>query len=221
MSHEVNTPLTIIMGHSHQMKRSLKLGTFDPVRVAEQCEKIEQMGVRISDITRGLRTFVRDATSDVPKLLPLHLLVEDILEFCRQRFHNHQIEMQTPRIKPSLVVECRPIQIGQVMLNLLNNAFEAVQSQSQKWVRIEVTDSGDYVEIAISDSGPGLPAEIREHLAEPYYTSKPAGKGTGVGLTASKRIIEAHRGTLQLDRNSTATRFVIRLPKAELQVKAA
>lgn len=101
----------------------------------------------------------------------------------------------------------------EVLLNLLNNAFDAVQAmQPSAWVRIEVQDAGDTVVIAVTDSGSGIPPEISAKMFDPLFTTKPAGKSTGVGLKVSREIVERHGGTLALDASSRNTRFVLRVP---------
>ena len=105
------------------------------------------------------------------------------------------------------------MQLGQVLLNLLSNAHDAVQALSEKWVKVAVEDRGPDLLISVTDSGPGIPTEVADRLMEPFYTTKEVGKGTGLGLSISKGIIDAHQGKIELDRHSPNTRFNITLPK--------
>jgi len=99
-------------------------------------------------------------------------------------------------------------------LNLLNNAVDAVQALPEKWVRLSVFEKGDELEIAITDSGNGIPESLRAKMGQPFFTTKEVGQGTGLGLSISRGIVEAHGGTLQLDTSCAHTRFVVRLPKS-------
>src|SRR5262249_34026595 len=103
-------------------------------------------------------------------------------------------------------------QIGQVLLNLLSNAFDAVEHAPEKWVALSFSHQDGRVEIAIEDSGPGIPGDLRQRMFQPFFTTKPVGKGTGLGLSISHGIIHAHGGSLVLDESSDHTRFVMSLP---------
>jgi signal transduction histidine kinase len=105
------------------------------------------------------------------------------------------------------------VQISQVLLNLLNNAFDAVQSLANKWVRIEVSTGPDLISIAVTDGGRGIPREIAEKAMQPFFTTKPVGKGTGLGLSISNAIAEAHRGRLWIDSRGPNTRIVLSVPR--------
>jgi two-component system NtrC family sensor kinase len=83
----------------------------------------------------------------------------------------------------------------------------------EKWIEIDVRDTSAGAEISVTDSGLGIPKEIQSKIHEPFFTTKANGKGAGLGLSISQRIVNAHRGTLTLDVNSRNTRFVITLPK--------
>jgi len=99
-------------------------------------------------------------------------------------------------------------------LNLLNNAFDAVSNfeQKEKWVRLTVERLPRGVEFSMTDSGPGIPRELRPKIMQPFFTTKPVGQGTGLGLSISRGIIEAHSGRFYLDETSERTRFVVWLP---------
>ncbi|HEX4924120.1 MAG TPA: ATP-binding protein, partial [Bdellovibrionales bacterium] len=114
-----------------------------------------------------------------------------------------------------LVIACRPTQISQVLLNLLNNAHDAVAEQTEKWVKLDVRDLGDSVELSVTDSGAGIPPEIQEKIMQPFFTTKQIGEGTGLGLSISKGLVDSHHGQLRLDAKSKNTRFVVLLPKTQ------
>jgi signal transduction histidine kinase len=111
-----------------------------------------------------------------------------------------------------LAIECRPSQIEQVIINLLNNAFDAVSPLSDKWVRLDFTNFHDKIQIAVTDSGEKISPEIVEKLMLPFFTTKEIGKGTGLGLSISKGIVEDHQGKMYFDSFSSHTRFVVELP---------
>jgi C4-dicarboxylate-specific signal transduction histidine kinase len=114
-----------------------------------------------------------------------------------------------------MTIECQSTQISQVILNLLNNAFDAVQGLEERWVKVAVIDLGERMEIRVSDSGKGIPAEIAKKILEPFYTTKEVGKGTGQGLGISRRIVERYGGRIVLgDSPLGGARFTATLPIA-------
>jgi len=109
-------------------------------------------------------------------------------------------------------VDCRPVEISQVLLNLLTNACDAVSDQAVRWIRVELSSSETSAFIRIFDSGPGVPVDLENKIFQPFFSTKEVGKGTGLGLSISTGIIQKHRGKFFLDTNSDHTCFVIDLP---------
>ncbi|MBC7659143.1 MAG: GHKL domain-containing protein [Chitinophagaceae bacterium] len=105
-------------------------------------------------------------------------------------------------------------------MNLLNNAFDAISKQSQKWIKIEVLDLGSVVKILVTDSSGGIAPEIGKKSMNPFFTTKGVGHGTGLGLSISKGIVEAHKGRLYLDTAAADTQFVMEIPKSHQADKA-
>jgi signal transduction histidine kinase len=119
-------------------------------------------------------------------------------------------------IDPALSISCREVQIAQVLLNLLENAFDAVmEQQGEKWIRIEVAVQAGSVVLSVIDSGPGIPPELKTRIMEPFFTTKEVGKGTGLGLSLSRAIVEEHGGKLELTEEAGHTCFSFRLPLAQ------
>jgi signal transduction histidine kinase len=118
-------------------------------------------------------------------------------------------------------LDCREVQLSQVILNLLNNAFDAISELPNKWVHLESRMNEGIIEIRVIDSGSGIPEELREKILQPFFTTKEVGQGTGLGLSISKGIIESHGGTLSIDIKSQNTCFVIQIPQAKTVQVAA
>lgn len=137
------------------------------------------------------------------------------MEFCKTRFYNYGVELILADIDEDLEIECRIIQIEQVLLNLLNNSFDAAQKSEEKWIRVEAIEFGDYIDIKVVDSGPRIPEEVADKIMQPFFTTKELGKGTGLGLSISTGIMKNHKGGLFLDRTASNTTFVMRLPRLQ------
>jgi C4-dicarboxylate-specific signal transduction histidine kinase len=138
-------------------------------------------------------------------------IVDDTVELCAQRFRMAGIDLEVVHADDDAHVECRGGQISQILLNLLSNAFDAVDGRAERRVRLAVATSELDVRIAVTDTGSGIPAEIAHRIMEPFFTTKEIGRGTGLGLSLSKGIAEAHGGQLALDPSSTETRFLLSL----------
>lgn len=215
IAHEINNPLTVIQARAFQLSQMVENNKLDPEKIKQASESISRTADKIARIIKSLRSFAREGNYDPFEIVPIRRIIEETLEFCRTRFYNHGVEIEVGEIDPELEVECRVIQIEQVLLNLLNNSFDAVQSLEQKWIRIEVQEEDDGIEIHVIDSGKGIPQEIADQIMLPFFTTKEVGKGTGLGLSISEGILKSHQGSLALQREAPNTTFVIRLPKLQ------
>jgi C4-dicarboxylate-specific signal transduction histidine kinase len=139
-------------------------------------------------------------------------VVGDALTLCQQRFSNSSIPITYEQANDSIEITCQPFQIVQVLINLLNNAFDGVSELKEKWIKINVGQTQEFIEICITDSGGGISPQTQERIFDPFFTTKDIGKGTGLGLSISKAIITHHKGNLFVDSQAKNTRFVIQLP---------
>lgn len=103
----------------------------------------------------------------------------------------------------------------QVLVNLINNAYDAVCELPERWVKVCISRDIELVSIAITDSGQGIPLDVVQRIFEPFFTTKEVGKGTGLGLSVSHGIIKRHGGEFWYDMDSPNTRFVIHLPQGK------
>ncbi|MDB5037758.1 MAG: Response regulator receiver protein [Bacteriovoracaceae bacterium] len=220
IAHEINNPLAIIQLRASQLSELIQEPTVDKTLALELIEKIETTSTRIAKIIRGLRLFSRDKSSDPFEVAALRTIMDDTLDFCREKFSSHGIELKIDDVSHQIKFECRATQISQVILNLLNNAFDVMNDLPEKWVKIGVIDSDDKVEISVEDSGKGIPEDLRQRIFEPFFTTKDVNKGTGLGLSVSKGLIESHNGVLCIDANCSHTRFLISLPKIQKDRKS-
>ena len=213
IAHEINTPLNVILLLAEQQMDILGSEKVDVPAMKQAIEKVTATTQRIEKIVRGLRTFAREGGKDPVETVLLGTIVDNTLSLCYEKFKINNIDLRVPSPFPDIYLECRPVQISQVLLNLLNNAFEAIQGLPQKWISIDVQDFGDEIEIRITDSGPGIPPELHSEIFRPFFTTKEIGKGTGLGLSISRGLVEAHHGQMYIDSHSKNTSFVIRLPR--------
>lgn len=109
----------------------------------------------------------------------------------------------------------RPSQIGQVLLNLLGNAYDAVEGRPTPWVSLEARSVDGMVRITVTDCGNGIAPDVIERMMQPFFTTKPVGRGTGLGLSISSGIVDQHGGRLSYDDSGPNTRFTIEWPRRQ------
>lgn len=212
VAHEINNPLAIISGKAQGVLRKLGRETLKPADITKDIEVIVKTVDRIARIVRGLRAVSRSGQSDPFEPADLREIVEDSVSLCRERFNASGIEFRVNEV-PSIKIRCRPTQIAQVMINLLNNAYDAAESAAlEKWIEIDFSQRNGFVEIHVMDSGHGVAVEHRDRIMTPFFTTKEVGKGTGLGLSISNSIVRDHGGVLEYDTKAANTCFKLCLP---------
>ncbi len=213
IAHEVNNPLGVIHALASDLAELAEQGEVPREEVADGTRQIVQYADRIARIVKSLRLIARDGTRDAFETASVGDIVAHALDLCMERFRGHSVALLTDPVDPDLRIACREVQISQILTNLLQNAFDAALEQpGEKWVRLSVAASPDHVEFAVSDSGNGVPMELKERIMEAFFTTKAVGKGTGLGLSLSRQIAEEHGGTLTLDDSTGHTCFRLCVP---------
>ncbi len=224
LAHEISNPLGIIHARASDLAEMLDDGrTPEPALVAESCASIVKTTDRAIRILSGLRLFARDGHSDPFEPASIADVVAQAVDLVQQRYATHGITLSVTLPKEPLWITCREVQIGQVLLSLLNNAFDAICSlqpaavdADRRWVRLAVAATSTRVTVDVVDGGPGVPFEHRAHLMKPFFTTKPVGAGIGIGLNLSQAIAHDHGGSLLLASDSPdgPTCFRLTLPRA-------
>lgn len=221
VAHEINNPLAVIYSRARHIQRVLVATPPRPEQAMEFARIIETTADRIGNIVKGLKTFARSGEKDPFDAVCLTEVVSDTLALCAERFKLEGVEVRVSAISREHMIVGRAVQISQVLLNLLSNAFDAICHDTEKWIRVEVEDRGASLRVRVTDSGKGIPAAVRDKVMQPFFTTKELGKGTGLGLSVSKGIVEEHGGTLWVDSQCDHTSFVMDLPSLKNETKAA
>jgi len=185
-----------------------------------QIIRIEVSLSRLNSIITDLQHVSRDYSKDPVAPVSVKELIREATSLSHARYLRKQIHLHVAEVSKDVTVECRSSQILQVLLNLLNNAYDAVQELEERWVKIDVVERGDLIDIVVSDSGGPIPPQVAEKLMTPFFTTKPPGEGTGLGLSISSALAQKHNGALSLDSASARTRFVLSLPRKQPQGSA-
>lgn len=212
LAHELNTPLAVMLLTVEQLQAQEREGQLPRERLMRGLSRLESTLGRVTRIMKSLRNFARDGEGDAPEPVRLGGFIEDVLYFCRERILNHGIRLNVQIPAPEAEARLGTTQLAQVLLNLLNNAHDAVVGQELAWIEVSAEVVGDGVRFAVTDSGPGIREDLRARIFEPFFTTRPVGQGTGLGLPISKGLIERMGGRLRLDVGAPSTRFVVELP---------
>ena len=209
VAHEIGNPLSAILG----LVELVEAGDLAPEQQREFLRRVRKETERIHHIIRDLLDFARDEPASAERSCDLREVVEDAV-----RLVAPQKDLQRITIERRFAEECPPARgaaarLAQVVLNLLLNAADAIEGEGT--ITLEVRPAAGFVELAVADTGPGIPASIREHLFEPFVTTKPPGQGTGLGLAVCHTIIERLGGTIEVESPPEGgARFLVRLPIA-------
>lgn len=209
IAHEINNPLAVISGTVDILNLKVQKEKYD--QIPKQVKTIKKAIERISKIIKGLkRVSYRSHHAELEKV-SMREIMDDTLDFSREMLKSKGIDLFVEDL-PECLIECRSVEISQVILNLINNARDAISNLEDKWIKIQTFQMGNQLRVNVIDSGKGIPLDIQDKIMESFFTTKELGKGTGLGLSLSKRIIEEHNGQLFIDNENENTCFSLILP---------
>ena len=212
IAHEINNPLAIINGKTALLQMRIEKNLFEADRFRADLETISNTVERIAKTVRGLLAFSRNTEAELIRPVGIQSVIDGTLDLCREKLRNRGVELKLD-LGEKVDVECRPTQISQILMNLLNNASDAIDNLPDPWIAIDVETLQDVVKIRVTDSGSPIPHAVAEKLMNPFFTTKEIGKGTGLGLSISKGLAQNHGGNLTYDKSHKHTSFVLELPR--------
>lgn len=212
VAHELNNPLTAVMGYTQLLQADDTIGE----ETRHDLGKIYAQAQRAAKIVQNLLTFARQHKAE-RQFVDVNEVLQRTLELRTYQLRVDNIDVVVHLSDCVLGAMADPNQLQQVFLNLINNAQDAM-SERQKQGRLTITTAaqGGKIRITFADTGPGLAPEVKQHLFEPFFTTKEVGKGTGLGLSICFGIISQHGGviTAESEPGKGAT-FVVELPLVE------
>jgi len=221
IAHELNQPLAAIANYAQGCVRRMSSPNYNPTQIINALENISNQSKRSGDIIKRMRDFVRKGEPNRASR-DINLIIQDSVQLANfeARKRGVYVHLQLQRIMPLVLAD--DIQIEQVVLNLIRNAFEAMDGNS--WTRKELIIHSwyntqiDMVEVAVWDTGHGIASEQRDNLFDAFFSTKP--EGMGMGLSISRSIIESHGGHLSANINQvkgTTFRFSLPVVRSEVQ----
>lgn len=212
VAHEINNPLAIISIMSEKIISDLADdGTYEKFK--SDFDVISNSIDRIVKIISGLKAYARGGSSERHELVTVKKIFEDTVILMQAKFKQNGVRLETFLADDSLTLRCAPVQIVQVLTNLLSNSVDAVSGLPEPYVKMICYLLPEGIRFEVIDSGPRIPDEIVDKLMNPFFTTKDPGKGTGLGLSLSHTIAEQHKGKLYLDRLRSETCFILELPQ--------
>jgi signal transduction histidine kinase len=206
VAHEINTPLASITLIAESVRRR-STDAWTRGRIDSLLHQTESA----ARIVRGLLDFARRPETRTGEF-DLGESVRSVVAFLQGK--------QSSGVQVTVTVPPEPVmlrgdreQINQVWTNLLNNAYDAVDGHGQ--IHVELTADPEWAHLSVTDTGTGIPADVRPHLFEPFFTTKPEGKGTGLGLAICIGIVESHGGSIEVESElGKGSKFVVHLPRS-------
>lgn len=213
IAHEINNPLTIVSISNRKIKKLLESDQLDKEELKNSLAIIENATLRIVDIVRGMRNFSRVDSSN-RETVDLVEIVEETNSLVFELLKSKGIDVKfINNVGGAPIIGIRG-QLQQVIMNLLSNAKDAVESKDKKIIEIEINEDSNSYTIMVSDNGIGVEDKNKFKIFEPFYTTKGFDKGTGIGLSMSFNIIKEHNGSLVCkDALLGGACFIIKLPK--------
>ena len=209
VAHEINNPLFAILGLTEFLLKETEPGSKPHGRL----ELIQQTGLEIKEIVRALLDFARE-NADERHVVALEDVVQQTVDLVRRTNAHKGVELVDAYDGSGAAVSASPNQVKQIFLNLVANARQAMPNGGT--VRLDVRREGDDVVATVADDGPGIDPETQRRIFEPFFTTKRLTGGTGLGLSVSLGIAEAHGGSLTVDSSPGAgATFTLRLPVTE------
>ncbi|MDN3610558.1 ATP-binding protein [Vibrio ostreicida] len=211
ISHELNNPLAAVRSFADNGRRYLENNKLD--RVDENLSRISALTDRMAKISRQLKAFARKSETRNKTVLDLEPILISAKDLVAPQIKSFGVQLVYRCTHTVGAVNINAIQIEQVLINLITNAAQAVEAQSNKYVSLTTEQSGDAVLIYIDDNGSGIPDDQLSHIFEPFFTTKT--NGLGLGLSISQQIIQAMEGELSVSTSPFGgARFIISLPNA-------
>lgn len=210
MAHEINNPLAIIMGSAEVLPNLVAKPDVFEARLSS----IQRAAFRIEKIVKGLRKFSRTSDGSVRTRTEFASVIREALSMLEVKAKRADVDVAVD-LSEGIWIDCDPIEIEQVFVNLIGNGIDAVKSLSERRVEVCLFERAGKAVARVSDNGLGVPVDLEQKIFDPFFTTKKVGEGTGLGLSISEGILESHSGELRINRSVCDSCFEVEIPLAQ------
>lgn len=221
IAHEINQPLGSILANAETAEILLRNASPNLDEVKEILVDIRRDDQRASEVIRRLHSMLKKTPFEM-RDIDLNGSIREVSRFVTAQAHGCDIELKHATTSADLYVKGDPIQLQQVILNLIINAMDAISETQAKKREVSVTTklSGAFAEIRVSDTGPGISADNLKNIFDPFFTTKP--QGMGMGLAIVRTVVEAHQGRISAENHASGgAQFTISIPVARTRSTSA
>ncbi len=220
VAHEINNPLGVILGYADLLAEELE----DPA-AREDLDVIKRQALVCKRVVSDLLQFSRQEEGGKRESFDLNGLVRDTVAMVAHAMEMHKIFIELSLSREELLITGDRSRLGQVLVNLLNNARDAIGEDGLVMITSRRLHEEGVVELVVADNGEGIPQELQAKIFDPFFTTKPVGQGTGLGLAVSYGIVEDHGGSITVEsppldqellRQGMSTAFRLRFPGQEV-----
>lgn len=211
VAHELNNPLSIVLGQSTLLREEAATGFLRRSSI-ERTEKIEAAAQRCVRVVRAFLAIARQRKAET-RAVQARPIVEGAIELLRYGIESSGIVVRCDIAAGLPEVVADPDQVQNILTNLLVNATHALEAvEGRREIRVTAAERDGRLAIVVADTGAGIPRDIAQRVFDPFFTTKPQGVGTGIGLSISRGLAEAQGGTLSLLESDTGAAFELSLP---------
>jgi len=216
VAHELNNPLAVLPISLESMVDEA-VGLKETSGLAVKLNRCISTVDRMSHIVKSLLTFSQEDRGGERRRIFVEDIIKNTTPLFSEKLAHRKIKFTVQIPEHPIAVSVHPSQISQVVIHLISNSIEAMESVQEKWIRLQVKELSKYlVEFSIQDSGTGPREQDLNKIFQPFFSTKKFGQGMGLGLSISKGIIESHGGSIFFERRDGIGSFVFRLPQVPL-----
>ena len=219
IAHEIKNPLHLLNANVHMLKKALQKENIKSEKISRRIDSFEKTLWRVDAIVKSLLNYARQGKTDPFEAIGPEELFETTLGICEEMARSKGIPITVSidvfdRNQTQIVGQ--PIGLSQVLINLVKNSMDEIEKIEERWIELSLKEEEEHFLVTCRDSGNGIPKEVADRMFESFFTTKPTGKGTGLGLGICKRIVNLHGGSIWVDHQDTHTKITFSLIKREL-----
>ncbi len=220
--HDIRGPLAMIQVTCEDLKEECEeKKSVDLITLEQHLGQIAKACSRIKKLVDHLRNYARNDKDELEEAKKLTSIIEDSLFLVEQKIRKNGIKTSTDieeALKNSELI-CFPNKLEQVLMNLLSNACDAMQDAPKKELTVKAQTESGFLYISVTDTGTGIPDEVKSKIFESFFTTKKKGEGTGLGLSIVKNIVKEHGGDLTvISEFGKGSSFIIKLPTSKIVI---